>query len=34
MPLENRKRKKTFPFWERLNQTLSRYIQAEKKKEK
>ena len=34
MPLENRKRKKIFPFWERVNQTLSRYIPAEKKKEK
>ena len=33
MPLENRKRKKIFQFWERLNQTLSRYIPAEKKKE-
>ena len=29
MPLENRKRKKVFPFWERFNQSLSKYIPAE-----
>ena len=31
MPLENRKRKKVFPFWERFNQSLSKYIPAENK---
>ena len=31
MPLENRKRKKIFPFWELFNQTLSTYIPAENK---
>ena len=31
MPLENRKRKKIFPFWERFNQSLSKYIPAENK---
>ena len=34
MPLENRKRKKVFPFWERFNQPLSKSIPPEKKKEK
>ena len=32
MPLENRKRKKVFPFWERLNQCSSKYIPAAKSK--
>ena len=32
MPLENRKRKKVFPFWERFNQCLSKYIPAAKGK--
>ena len=31
MPLENRKRKIVFPFWERFNQSLSKYIAAENK---
>ena len=31
MSLENRKRKKVFPFWERFNQSLSKYIPAENK---
>ena len=31
MPLENKKRKRLFPFWERFNQTLSNYIPAENK---
>ena len=31
MPLENRKRRIIFPFWECFNQTLSRYIPAENK---
>ena len=31
MLLENRKRKKIFPFWEYLNQTLNKYIPAENK---
>ena len=31
MPLESRKRKKIFPFWEPFNQTLSTYIPAENK---
>ena len=31
MSLENRERKIIFPFWERFNQTLSKYIQTEKK---
>ena len=31
MPLEIRKRKKMFLFWERFNQTLSKYIPAENK---
>ena len=31
MSLENRKRKKIFPFWERLGQTLSKHIPAENK---
>ena len=31
MPLENRKRKKIFPFWEPFNQTLNKYIPAENK---
>ena len=29
MPLENRKRKNIFPFWERFNQSLSKPIPAE-----
>ena len=29
--LENRKRKKIFPLWERFIQTLSKYIPAESK---
>ena len=28
MPLENRKKKKVFPFWERFNHSLSKYIPA------
>ena len=31
MPLEIRKRKKMFLFWERFNQTLSKYMPAENK---
>ena len=31
MPLENRKRKKVFPFLERFMQSLSKYIPAENK---
>ena len=31
MPLEKKKRKKVFPFWERFNQSLSKYIPAENK---
>ena len=31
MPLENKKRKRLFPFWERFNQTLSKYVPAENK---
>ena len=31
MPLENRKRKKIYPFWEPFNQTLNKYIPAENK---
>ena len=31
MSLENRKRKKIFPFWERLSPTLSKHIPAENK---
>ena len=31
MPLENRKSKKVFAFWERFNQSLSKYIPAENK---
>ena len=31
MPLENRKRKKIFPFWERFHQSLSKYIPPENK---
>ena len=31
MPLENRKRKKLFPFWECFNQSLSKDIPAENK---
>ena len=31
MSLENRKRKKAFPFWERFNQSLNKYIPAENK---
>ena len=31
MPLEIRKRKKMFLFWERFSQTLSKYIPAENK---
>ena len=31
MLLENRKGKKVFPFWERCNQSLSKYIPAEDK---
>ena len=31
MPLENRGRKRIFPFWERFNQNLSKYIPAENK---
>ena len=31
MPLENRKRKKMYPFWEPFNQTLNKYIPAENK---
>ena len=31
MPLENRKRKKIFPFCERFNQSLSKYMPAENK---
>ena len=31
MPFENRKRKKVLSFWERFNQSLSKYIPAENK---
>ena len=31
MPLKNRKREKTFPFWERFNQSVSNYIPPENK---
>ena len=31
MPLENRKRKKVFLFWERFNQSLGKYIPTENK---
>ena len=31
MPLENRKRKTLFSFWDCYNQTLSKYIPAENK---
>ena len=31
MPLEKKKRKKVFPFWERFNRSLSKYIPAENK---
>ena len=31
MPLENKKRKILFPFWDRFNQTLGKYIPAENK---
>ena len=31
MSLEDRKRKKVFPFWERFNQSLTKYIPAENK---
>ena len=31
MSLENRKRKKKYPFWEPFNQTLSKYIPGENK---
>ena len=31
MPLKNRERKKIFPFWERFNQTLRKYIPVENK---
>ena len=31
MALQNRKRKKIFPFWEQFNQPLSKYIPAENK---
>ena len=31
IPLENRKRKKIYPFWEPFKQTLNKYIPAENK---
>ena len=31
MPLQNRKRKKIYPFWEPFKQTLNKYIPAENK---
>ena len=31
LQLENRKRKKMFPVWERFKQTFSKYIAAENK---
>ena len=34
MPLENRKRKKVFPFWKRFNQSLGKYIPTENKARK